>query len=365
MNEEGFRIEFKIRDPRHRRLTYSIAFGLITFITAVFAMLIGTLSFDATWHWLYTAGIVVVGLVCVVVLITLFVTALVNARIEWDGTALLFSQFNQTDKQRNAAMRFPLDEIQGLRLYCSGKKTTKLSLSAPLGKMLWRGQVTHVEVVTEGGVIVALKDWDEADQRWALAVIAQKTGVAILPDRRPAGQYDVAAEPKAMTTGHELSPEDNRSLTLMLLGAFAVLFGIGSCSVLRTAQVQGWPETTAKLTELDVTRRDDRSRLHLTYDYTVDGTGYTAHEFDAGDVGWPAREAFVEQHEVGDTVPAFFNPDDPSEAVLYREYDILAIVLFFALALLSLYGAIHFLLKTHRPEAVDLQEHFAMNSEDS
>lgn len=75
-----------------------------------------------------------------------------------------------------------------------------------------------------------------------------------------------------------------------------------------------WREAKATITQ---------SNEQLVYEYEWQGqrymqNTYSAHD-DADTGASPLKTAFTTRHKPGDVVPAYVNPADPGEAVLYRD----------------------------------------------
>jgi hypothetical protein len=108
-----------------------------------------------------------------------------------------------------------------------------------------------------------------------------------------------------------------------IVGAFDyVMLG----QVWRQVQSMQYEETTGEITHSQVTehRGSKGSRTHgvdIRYRYVVDGRNFESKRFryDAwasSNAKW-ARET-VTNHKIGTTVPVFYHPEDPSEAVLSK-----------------------------------------------
>ncbi|MCG6157894.1 DUF3592 domain-containing protein [Rubinisphaera margarita] len=111
---------------------------------------------------------------------------------------------------------------------------------------------------------------------------------------------------------------------MFFFGIFLMVGLIGSTAMMSDLlvpylEVRGWAETPCVITKSEV---DGIGNLVLEYQYTyrgleVAGTGYT---YDVA----PARPAdpveFVREFPVGAETVCYVNPDDPTEAVLNREF---------------------------------------------
>jgi hypothetical protein len=80
----------------------------------------------------------------------------------------------------------------------------------------------------------------------------------------------------------------------------------------------------------------DAYKVAIEYRYEVDGQTYTSKRYDIMDAASSARadkERILERYEVGETVTAYYDPDDPAEAVLTREVSLeFAMLAMFGLA---------------------------------
>ena len=80
-------------------------------------------------------------------------------------------------------------------------------------------------------------------------------------------------------------------------------------------QTRSWSEVRATITQVGD---------QLTYEYQFNGNRYMQNSYSSDDDetgSSPAKTEFLAKHQVGETVMAYVNPEDPGEAVLQREID--------------------------------------------
>ncbi len=111
------------------------------------------------------------------------------------------------------------------------------------------------------------------------------------------------------------------------VGVIILAFGIRS---LKEARISAqWPATDGRIISSRVERHVSRSSssgntsvtygADITYDYVVDGHTYEGSRVAVGDIRTSNRsraERIVERYAAGTPVEVFYNPDDPSRAVL-------------------------------------------------
>lgn len=121
--------------------------------------------------------------------------------------------------------------------------------------------------------------------------------------------------------------ESPAMMAIMGLGALA-LFSVDVVGVLGTS---GWSKTTGHLTEAHARTRGmgmrTTSTASVTYTYTVHGETYTGHRLHpgvwsgmtsgSGINGWLAVQSDLRGLHAGDSVPVWYDPEEPSEGVLY------------------------------------------------
>ncbi len=132
---------------------------------------------------------------------------------------------------------------------------------------------------------------------------------------------------------------------LMLFGLPFLLSGLSFFSwgiykgYMTVVGVHSWRPVEAVILskELQVNRHgeSDTYKPLIEYRYEVDGQTYTSKRYDIIDAASSARagkERILERYEVGETVTAYYDPDNPAEAVLTREVS-LEFVVFIILGL--------------------------------
>ena len=130
---------------------------------------------------------------------------------------------------------------------------------------------------------------------------------------------------------------------LMLGGHFIVLMimfiptaiAAGICyKVTKTRQAARWPSTTARIlvSRMRVERRShmgDATKVanvpSVEYEFTLGGTRYLGSRISAaGDSAGPDAQATLDRFPVGATVPVYYNPQDPKDAVLDHDLPVSA-----------------------------------------
>ncbi|NTX07360.1 DUF3592 domain-containing protein [Myxococcus sp. CA040A] len=99
-------------------------------------------------------------------------------------------------------------------------------------------------------------------------------------------------------------------------------------TMVRQAQVASWPSVQGTITRSEVamvhTSKGSRRELKLAYTYSVDGQPYEGgkHRFTAGSSGVRRyAEEQVARYPLGASVPVYYRPGQPSEAVLQAGMD--------------------------------------------
>jgi len=357
--DSGFEIEFKVRDPYHRRLWLGIPLALLLFLVVSSAMipaLMLTLPGGKSnpWVWLGLGVLTIVGLPVFSVLITLAITPVFRACVIWDGTALFFGRM--PGNTIAGGYCFPIDEVTGLRIYRSGKMVGNYKLSAPYSKIRSVCEKTHVEVVTPDGVIVVLRDWAADELRWAVQTIADQSGAAILPDRV---KQEGTPKPKLLLKNGASEPADWRKLSLALLLVVIGGCSIGSWSIWKVHQAAGWPSTQAQITHLDMVKDSDGDkRIKLSYEYEVNGRTYSASRFRITGQGVDVTSQFVGDHKVGHTITIYYDPKNPNRAAVRRGYATGDPWIWFVFSVLAAAGIVWIYLIPHRPKALALQKNY-------
>ena len=111
---------------------------------------------------------------------------------------------------------------------------------------------------------------------------------------------------------------------------------------------QGWAQTTGRVTESGV-ESDDGLQVCVTYEYTVNGTGYSNSRIQFGTPTTYFRKsaalAAISRYPVDCALEVYYNPENPAEAVLDRtspsglEYIICGVILLVMAVLVMLYPA--------------------------
>lgn len=120
------------------------------------------------------------------------------------------------------------------------------------------------------------------------------------------------------------------------VGIGFILFGVPLAMVragglMSWSRSRQWSQTTGSIINVvieDVTHRDgfrtaddyDSYMAHVSYQYTVAGKEYVGKRRRIVDdaTSYSEAEAVFNRYSAGDSVPVWYNPDDPGEAVLDR-----------------------------------------------
>lgn len=118
-------------------------------------------------------------------------------------------------------------------------------------------------------------------------------------------------------------------LTLIGLGVYLIVFSQRSKK--KADASQAWPSTTGIISKSELksstSRNDDGDETvtyypAVTYDFTFEGHSYTGKKLSFGGVISKSNPASAQKtlqsYPVGAQVPVYYNPTDPSEAVLER-----------------------------------------------
>jgi hypothetical protein len=92
---------------------------------------------------------------------------------------------------------------------------------------------------------------------------------------------------------------------------------------IKTNRAQSWPTAEGKVLESKLREvRDDDSRtwgVHIVYEYCVNGETYRSDvwRLEAGSSSFTGNaEKVIARYPAGSTVPVFYNPDAPQDALL-------------------------------------------------
>ncbi len=135
-----------------------------------------------------------------------------------------------------------------------------------------------------------------------------------------------------MSTQHEPKPRRRLGpISILICLVFAALFGVwnvGAVKIYRKAvQSEKWVRTTATVTELEVQsdytkRRGTTYKIHCRYVYEVNGAEYVGSTIKISPfrnkVDYPSERVdwISERYPVGSKCDVWYNPADPSDAVL-------------------------------------------------
>lgn len=101
----------------------------------------------------------------------------------------------------------------------------------------------------------------------------------------------------------------------------ALLLTWGVYRQFSTAQnSKNWPFVTGQVTEFEIRNRpaDNSLIARIRYTYTVEGSSYTGTRFtlDNGETGIRQVARRLDAYPQGHTITVYYNPDNPSQAVL-------------------------------------------------
>src|SRR5688572_15446150 len=211
---------------------------------------------------------------------------------------------------------------------------------------LSRGEEESMEVMLDAGDL-----WVEADVEekflQARSYVDDATVRAMLIDFRDGGSQwrDLAAwaEPKGPSTHRPKAALAFGGVALLVflalviaalatdqggwIGvAFALVLPIVIVIVVMVKQAEvkraaGWTKTTARIVRSEMakeTRFDKQVEVpKVEFEYTVKFHRFRGHRVSLGD--YVSGPQVLERYRVGASVPAYVNPDDPTEAVLERD----------------------------------------------
>lgn len=111
---------------------------------------------------------------------------------------------------------------------------------------------------------------------------------------------------------------------LLFLGFGAVLVVIGVTSYRRTKNTETWPSTQGMVSATNIRRYNDEGTIRfapeIDYEYTVAGRRYRSSvirsEVFVSFSDESEAKQFVNVYAVGTEVPVFYDPENPSKAVL-------------------------------------------------
>lgn len=109
---------------------------------------------------------------------------------------------------------------------------------------------------------------------------------------------------------------------LIVLGVLSI--AASAVQQLRAQRTAGWPTTEARIVQTEIqtesARRDGVSyKPRVQYEYTVNGTRHVGSKLSHSIPTSRSRDSIqsvLDRHQVGSTVLAHYNPDQPSESVL-------------------------------------------------
>jgi cytoskeletal protein RodZ len=145
----------------------------------------------------------------------------------------------------------------------------------------------------------------------------------------------------------------------------ALLLTWGIYRQFSTAQnSKNWPFVTGEVTEFDIRNRpaDNSVYARIRYIYKVDGNTYTGTRFtlDNGESGIRQVARRLDAYPQGHTITVYFNPNNPSHAVLEPGMPVNSLMvtamayLFFVLVVVIL-SAISFRFSSHWQEKLELK----------
>jgi hypothetical protein len=142
----------------------------------------------------------------------------------------------------------------------------------------------------------------------------------------------------------------------MAMGILALSLGVSA--YLEAQQVQDWPSTTGTVTDTNVREEwvseGGRGGGHshyeyypeVQYSYSVGGSTYYGNDIsklESSYTSYSGAQAYLTDHRVGSQVTVYYNPDNPSEAVLEKNSDFEALMIPGVGVLFTAIGAIGFI----------------------
>jgi Protein of unknown function (DUF3592) len=110
-------------------------------------------------------------------------------------------------------------------------------------------------------------------------------------------------------------------ITLLILGLCVSIHLV--CSLRRQAAAQQWPATTGKILVSTMSQGDESWFPKICYGYTVHGEDYTTeqlHFYVTTGKTKAVIQRLLSNYPVGRSVPVYYNPRKPTEAVLDRRF---------------------------------------------
>lgn len=129
---------------------------------------------------------------------------------------------------------------------------------------------------------------------------------------------------------------------------FVILFGgmfvtVGLFTSYASMRAHSWPQTNGVVISATIgesSSRDSRSyQPNIVYRYQVNGVKYTGHRFAYSySAGYSAVQAAVARHPAGHATLVYYNPDDPSAAILEQTSGGFPLVFVGAGAVIAMFG---------------------------
>ncbi|MEM1353813.1 MAG: DUF3592 domain-containing protein [Planctomycetota bacterium] len=357
--EDGFRIEFKVRDPRRLRLWLVAAMVPLILVAVAGVGFIRAAGFSQWWGYALAVLLGALGLAVFFVLIVVLITFCISGRVIYDGSALFFG--NGPGNESTNGYCFPLDEIVGLRLYRTGQSVKSYCLAAPLTQIRATTEQARCEVVTPDGVIQVLNDWAIDEARWAMQVIASQSGLCILPDRTP--EQD---KPEIVLTSNSnlWSGKDKWKIALAASVCALLFAAMGFYSIWQVREAANWPQTTAALTRCEMGKDSDGDPvIKVKYRYRVDGRSYTGERYSLVGLGEREQQRFVDSHPIGTSITIYYDPTDPDRATIRRDHGSARPWGWFFCPGIVVIGLIVLFIIPIKPEQISLHQRYYLDSE--
>ncbi|MEM7029066.1 MAG: DUF3592 domain-containing protein [Chloroflexota bacterium] len=129
-------------------------------------------------------------------------------------------------------------------------------------------------------------------------------------------------------------------------GGGLLLYAGGFFLVIRATLVIGialnqysWPQTTATVTEAGTSESLSQGRTttsyHFQYEYWVDDQIFQSRRYSAAQLS-PGELTGVQAFDIGEQIDIYYNPDDPGQAVVMRQWPSIFVLLGFGLGIFFL-----------------------------
>lgn len=122
------------------------------------------------------------------------------------------------------------------------------------------------------------------------------------------------------------------------IAGLGVLAALAGRPLLRWSAAQDWLETPCTILRSEVRTHDDSDgdtySVHIVYSYVAKDRKYESeryHFMGGSSSGYRSKQAIVDRYPQGSSAVCYVNPDDPSEAVLSRDFSFAYLIGLFGL----------------------------------